>query len=414
MSGPLEVAVTHLPAATGIHRWLEPAVPRTLDDLALARRQGFASVRLHLAWDAFMPTDRRVDARRLQELGTVLEGARALDIGVELVLFMQSFAGCVQLPGYAVDRRRPRPGVSVLVEGIERPGGPRDPYADPLMLEVQERWLAQLLAAFAGHPAVRSWDLGHDPASTARPRRTAQLASWCSLLADVAHRQQEAVHLTLGAGDVLGARGVRLAAVAPHLDAVGLLLRPAELPLLPPADTGERAAFCAALALRLAQIEGRVPPLRVVTGLPVDDDPGAPPSVPPLRARPGAEPAEPVWDVIPLVPPEGRRRTESLLARLGEVGVAAVTATSWTVGGPRTLEARPWSTAPSHAREGVSDPDGDLREHGEVWARWARSEPSAAPPVPLGEFDVEQYYANLPDSALELWERWRRGSAAPS
>ena len=58
------------------------------------------------------------------------------------------------LPAYAVDRRAPRPGVRCVTEARVVEGGPRDIYTDPLLLEVQVRWLDAMLAAFASHPAV--------------------------------------------------------------------------------------------------------------------------------------------------------------------------------------------------------------------------------------------------------------------
>ena len=73
------------------------------------------------------------------------------------------------LPTYAIERRSPRRGLRCVTDARVVDGGPRDIYTDPLMLEVQVRWLDAMLAAFAGHPALAAWDLGHDPATTSAP-----------------------------------------------------------------------------------------------------------------------------------------------------------------------------------------------------------------------------------------------------
>ncbi len=110
------------------------------------------------------------------------------------------------------------------------------------------RWLDALLAAFAGHPAVAAWELGHDPASTIRPARIADMAGWAALLGERVRAQDEQCRLTLGQGDVVRGRGVRLAAVAEHVDALGLALRPQRLPLPgDPLDAG-RGVFVVELA----------------------------------------------------------------------------------------------------------------------------------------------------------------------
>ncbi len=408
MPDPLRVGVTYLPAETGIHWWQEFRPARAAHDLERIGAQGFREVRLHLAWDAFMPSHRQVDRHRLGELGGLLETARSLGMRCTPVLFAQSHGDCIQLPRYAVDRRRPRPGVRVLVDGRVESGGPRDLWADPLMLEAADRWLTGLLDAFATHPAIAEWDLGHDPATTLRPRRTAAMAAWVELMALAVRRRGDAVRLTLGAGDVLTARGVRPAAVAPHLDRLGLAVDPARLPI-PGIEGPAGAAFTLQLAQRLAAADGRpAPPIAVVTGVAVDDDPSSPPPVAPPRTRPGGEPQPPHWDVLPLTPPVGATVTDTLLGRLCETGAAGLEAGAWCMGGPRTLGAPPWDRFPALGRHGLAAGDGELREHGTVWSALARREPAVQPAAPWpAVLDVEAYYAALPDSARDLHARWR-------
>jgi hypothetical protein len=407
LTDPLRVGVTYLPHDTGIHQWQEFSVRRMAHDLALIRAQGFGHLRVHLAWDAFMPTHRRVDRHRLRDLDAMLGEARALGLLCELVLLAQSHGDCLQLPAYAVDRRRPRRGVRVVVDGRVVEGGPRDLWADALMLEAAELWLRTLLEAFGNHPALAGWDLGHDPAATLRPRRLAQMLSTIEVLAATVRRRQDRVRLTLGAGDVFNARGVRLAPLAAAVDTLGLLIDPQRLPL-DGAGSAAAAAFTLALAQQLAAVEGRVPPLEVVTGLAVDDHPELPPPSPAPPALPGVDAEPPRWDVDPLRPGEAARVTSELLGRLDEGGARGLWATSWCVGGPRALAAPPWDRLPALGRHGLAAGDGELRAHGRVWSELALRESAVQAPAPLAAtLDTEAYYANLPDSARDLWASWR-------
>jgi len=406
--GALLCATTYWPASTGPYLWQALPEARVARDLEAIRAAGLGTVRLHLAWDAFMPSHRGVSRHRMGELGRLLEVARGLSLGVVPVLFVQSHGDCVLLPRYMVERDAPRPGVRVVSDGNVEPGGPRDPYADPLMLEAATTWLERLLDAFANHPAVFAWDLGHDPASTARPRRIAQLAGWVELMAGRVRARGDRCVLTLGAADLVVARAVRPAAVAPHVDGLGLAVLPQHLGLgddpLDPAP----ATFVVQLAQRLAAPEGSPPPLLVTTGVAAGEGPAADAegaaAASARQARPRA-----VEDTVSVAEDRAARHGADLLSRLREVGVAGLTATSWCDLSGRAAEAPPYDRRPWLARHGLLDAGGELKPGGEVWTAFARREPAvaAADPWPA-RLDVEGYYAALPDSAMDLLSEWRR------
>jgi len=370
-------------------------------DLAAVRAAGFPAVRVHLGWDSFMPSHRAVSRHRLAELETLLDAARGLSLGVVPVLFVQSFGDCVMLPRYMVDRAAPRPGVRVVCDGNVEPGGPRDAYADPLMQEAAVVWLEALLDAFANHPAVVAWDIGHDPASTVRPRRIAQLVAWVELIAERVHARGDRCRLTLGAADLLVARAVRPALLAPHLDALGVLVPPQHLGLGEPLDPGP-SVFLTQLALRLAAGGGDPVPLTVVTGVaagsPVEREPTPPP--------PGTKEVE---DKVTVAEDAAARHAGDLLTRLGEVGVSGLEATAWCDLAGRVVEAAPYDRRPWLGRHGLLRSDGETKRGGEVWEAAARREPAvvAAEPWPA-RLDPEGYYAALPDSARDLLSEWRR------
>jgi hypothetical protein len=400
--------VTYQPAEVGPYLWHEFDVERTRRDLRRIAAAGFRTVRVGLAWDAFMPTPRQVNRYRLRDLDALLRLAQEQSLQVVPVLFAQTLGDSVMLPRYAVQRDRPWPGVRVICDGIVERGGPRDIWDDPLMLEVESLWLEELLRAFSNHPALLAWDLGHDPASTCRPLRTAHLASWARLMGGRVRAAQDACWMTLGADDVLTARGVRLAAVAPHVDALGLVVHPQRLRLHGDPLDPLRVLFVLRLAQRLAAPDGdtaAVPPLLAVTGLvaePVEPAPPAPPEA--------GGPRPVLLDPAPAG--EAVRHSGALLERLPEAGAVAAVGAAWCDLGSRPMEAAPFDRAPWAGRLGLASATGAAKPHGEVWSTLARRDVAAGTPAPwpAAPFDVAGWYDNLPDASNDLLVRYRTDS----
>jgi hypothetical protein len=372
------------------HEFQAETVRRDLTAIAARRIE---TVRVLLSWDAFMPSDRAPNPRRMHDLEILLTMARELGLRLVLTLFAQSMGDCVMLPSYAVDRRRPRRGVRCVTDARVVDGGPRDIYKDPLMLEAQVRWLDALLAGFASHPAVAAWELGHDPASTIRPARIADIAGWAALLAERVHAQEERCRLTLGQGDVVRGRGVRMASVAEHVDELGLAVRPQRLPL--PGDPLEpgRAVFVAELALALA---GPSAPLVVELGIASGDTADAVSA----DAR--------VIDDVTAPEDVAARGCNEMLQRLVSSGVAGVHSASWSDWGERLLDVPPSDRRPWLSRQGIVDSTGVSKLVARAWDELVTPERTVAArsPYPL-TIDVESYYANLPESLLDLHASWQ-------
>jgi hypothetical protein len=389
----LEVGVTYWPAVVGPYLWLEfDAATVGRDFTAIAARR-LTVVRVLLSWDAFMPTDRVPSPRRMRDLETLLNAARDAGLRVIPTLFAQSIGDCVLLPDYAIDRRAPRPGVRCITDARVVDGGPRDIYADPLLLEVQVLWLDAMLAGFAGHPTIAGWDLGHDPATTIRPRRIAEMSAWAALLAERVQAQHETCRLTLGQGDVTAGRGVRLGAMAAHVDTLGLALRPQRLPLPGDALDPDRALFIVELAQALA---GAAVPLAVEVGL--------------ASAESAADTARAaVADPVTAPADDVRRAADELLQRLLRGGVTGIHAAAWSDWGERLLEAPPGDRRPWWLRLGIVDSTGTSKPIARAWEALTTHEHAVAPPSPYPpDLDVESYYANLPDSLLDLHASWQR------
>jgi hypothetical protein len=190
---------------------------------------------------------------------------------------------------------------------------------------------------------------------------------------------------------------VRLAAVAPHVDALGLVLNPHRLPLPGDAQNAGRTVFVADLARELA---GPGVPLlvdvEVASGEParVDGD-GAP-------------------DLETLPSDVARTLCDELLQRLPSSGVAGVAAGAWSDWGVRLLESPPADRRPWLARLGIVDSTGNSKLVADVWDELAARDRAVAVheqfPVAV---DIESYYANLPDSLRDLYTSWQgdRGDA---
>jgi hypothetical protein len=383
LSAEAAVGVDYQPAATGPFLWQAFDRAAITADLATIAGAGFRQVRVGLAWDSFMPDARRVDGRRLGEFDTLLRVAAAQGLGLIPVLFVQAHGDTVFLPGRSVDRDRSRPGVRVLNDGLLEIGGPRDVWTDPLMLELADRWVRTMAAGFANHPAVVAWDLGDDPAAVVRPRRVADLTGWISLVGAPLRERGDRVQLTLGAGDLLRPRGVRLETLTPHLDRIDISIRPADLRRLPIGDASA-PQFLAQLAQALAGGGGAGIGLALATPSPVDDS----------RAMDETAAAASV---------------HQLAERRIEVGLGGLRATRWTDLQPRLGERAPFDRSPWLLRCGMVRVDGARKPVFEPWARAARAGLESAPPRPWPpDLDVESYYANLPDSLLDLAAQWRR------
>ena len=256
------------------------------------------------------------------------------------------------LPAYAIDRSAPRRGVRCLTDTRLVDGGPRDIYTDPLMLEAQVRWLDALLAGFAGHPAINSWELGHDPATTIRPVRIADMVSWAALLAERVHAQEERCRISIGQGDIVRGRGVQLAGMAEHVDELGLVLRPQRLPLPGnPLEPG-RAVFVVELAQALA---GAAAPLLVELGIASGDGTDA------IATESG------VVDDVTAPGDIAQRSCDEMLQRLVGAGVAGVHASAWSDWGGRLLEAPPGDRRAWLARQGIVDSAGISKPVADAW-----------------------------------------------
>jgi len=377
--------VTYWSAEVGPYIWHEFDAERTRAELHAMAGLGIRVVRTLLPWDAFMPSPSRVETARIRDMETLLATAERESLSVVPVLFAQSIGDCIMLPAYAIDVSAARRGVRVVTDAVVQPGGPRDQYTDPVMIDSALSWLEGMLRAFAGHPALQAWDVGHDPATTMRPRRIDDMRRWVNMMSARIREHGERCTLTLGTADIVTARGVRPGALATALDGCGVEIDPSMVH--PGAALDARAtAFIAQLTQRLL---GEPVPVTAGVYAVQEQQPSATES-----SRGGGD-------------DDAAAYARDCIAALVEHGCAAVHASAWANSGPRNARVPPVDRFPSLGLRGLVDVSGNPTLFGSGWRAQTGREFERRPPAPWPDtLDVEDYYANLPESVTDLRAMW--------
>jgi hypothetical protein len=251
------------------------------------------------------------------------------------------------------------------------------------MLELADRWARAMAAGFANHPALAAWDLGDDPARVLRPRHIPDLAAWVALAGAPLRQRGDRVQMTLGADDLLRGRGVRLGSLSSLLDRIDIAIRPAQLRRLQLPEP-EALLFIAQLAQALAGDQGGQIGLALAMPSPGGDEEG--------------------MDEL-----AAAATVDQLVERRTEAGVSALRATAWCDLHPRLRERAPYDRHDWRRRCGLVSLDGAEKPALGPWSRLARADLAAPPPNPWPpHLDVEAFYANLPDSVLDLAAAWHR------
>ncbi len=381
--------MTYWSREVGPYVWHEYDDARTVGELRAIKSAGHHTVRTHLLWDAFMPTPARVEPARLRNLEHFLNVATELSLQVVPVLFVQALGGCLMLPSYAIDVGARRNDVRVVTDAVTQPGGSRYVYTDQMMLEVCVRWIDEILSAFAGHPAIVTWDLGHDPAGGVRPQRIEHLRSWLALISERIHEREQRCMLSLSADDLVIARAVRPAVVRTLVDTVGLDLSGAALAQV----GGERDPAAAIFLAQLCESLSNSAPLIA--------------HLQRIRQEAGTNTDDTEEDDDALT----RRFVGGAFDGLVDCGCVGLMAAMWSNPGPRAAQVPPFDRRLYMRHAGVVDASGVETAFGSVWTEAARHERERSVPSPwLEHIDADDYYANLPESLLELRAAWERGS----
>jgi hypothetical protein len=223
-----------------------------------------------------------------------------------------------------------------------------------------------------------------------RPHRIEHLRNWVTLISGRIHEREERCMLSLSASDLVIARAVRPSALADSVDALGVDLAGSALAQV----GGELDPAAAAFLVQVCQSLAGATPLIAHLGAHRIDNGDV------------ADSEDSSTDTEAL----SRRFTAAAVDTLIDLGCAGLMASMWSNPGPRAATVPPFDRDEDLRALGVVDASGSATAFGSVWLEQTRRERERSAPAPWPEhLDVDDYYANLPESLHELRAAWERG-----
>jgi endo-1,4-beta-mannosidase len=201
------------------------------EELATLAAQGMNLTRSFCYWPDFMPEPDRLDEAVLERFGDFLDRHTAAGLGTVPTFIVGHMSGQNWDPAW-------------------RQG--RDLYGDVWMVARQAWFVRQLVARFAGHPAVAGWLLSNEMPLYGGPAPEAAVTAWAELLVQAVRAGGGTQPVSLGDGawgiELSGVdNGFSLRATAPLVDFVGPHVYPMESDRvrlhLGPAFACEQAGF---------------------------------------------------------------------------------------------------------------------------------------------------------------------------
>ena len=205
----------------GVNFWSRAGGPRMWRDydpavvgeeLATLAAQGMNLTRSFCYWPDFMPEPDRLDEAVLERFGDFLDRHTEVGMGTVPTFIVGHMSGQNWDPAW-------------------RQG--RDLYGDVWMVARQAWFVRQLVARFAGHPAVAGWLLSNEMPLYGGPAPEAAVTAWAELLVQAVRAGGGTQPVSLGDGawgiELSGVdNGFSLRATAPLVDFVGPHVYPME------------------------------------------------------------------------------------------------------------------------------------------------------------------------------------------
>ena len=194
------LGVNYWPAAQAMN-WLpayDPGV--TGRDFERAKSVGLDTIRIFVRWEDAQPTPRAIDSAILARLVDAAD--RAVEAGVTLLvtLFVGHMSGANWAPSWALGGGDGDSRFRIVSGGRALPAaaGLRNWYADPEVVDAQERLAAATAAALAGHPGVWGWDLGNENSNCTLPPDRSSGEAWLERMSTAIRRRDPGRPVTIG------------------------------------------------------------------------------------------------------------------------------------------------------------------------------------------------------------------------
>jgi endo-1,4-beta-mannosidase len=193
------LGVNYWPAEAAM-QWLQVYDPAaTRRDFHRAGAAGFDTLRVFLRWEDVQPASSTVDSVVVGRLVDAADAAVEAGVTLLVTLFVGHMSGVNWIPAWATGTDAGDPRFRVISGTRTRPTtGLRNWYADPGIVDAQERVAAAVARALADHPGVWGWDLGNENSNCTVPPSRAAGEAWLERMATAIRRADPGRPLTIG------------------------------------------------------------------------------------------------------------------------------------------------------------------------------------------------------------------------
>ncbi|HEY8747729.1 MAG TPA: hypothetical protein VIM11_07135 [Tepidisphaeraceae bacterium] len=172
LGDPFLLGVNYWPRRKAMYWWAEFDAGEVREEFAMIRQIGLTHVRIFLLWESFQPQADRINPKAVGDLRTVCDIAAELGLKIEPTFFTGHMSGPNWAPDWLLSRRPRRRGEREIVSLTRHASSPNaifDIYAEPFVLEAEERQLRAICRELRDHPAIWAWSLGNEPDLFAQP-----------------------------------------------------------------------------------------------------------------------------------------------------------------------------------------------------------------------------------------------------
>lgn len=212
---PFVTGVNYWPRKKAMYWWKAFDADEVRSEFELIASLEMDVVRIFLLWDDWQPDPSSVAADSLSNLGTVLDVASEMELGVDLTFFTGHMSGPNWAPRWMLDPETsmPSPHVRQVMSGGEIVNTPyRNMFEDRQTIEAERLLIETVVGAYAGHPGIWMWNLGNEPDLFAFPATAASGASWSRDMVSLVRSidPQHPVTVGLHAGNLFEDNGLRV------------------------------------------------------------------------------------------------------------------------------------------------------------------------------------------------------------